>query len=273
VSGPRGNGTPFDGDIMIVAPHMDDETLGCGQLLASRRDTHASHVVFATDGAASHDSPQTGAPSSGELSALRKAEAAQALAVLGVPGANIEFLDFPDGRLGRRIDELAAAISDQTRRRAPAFVFVPFRYDRHPDHLAVNRAVAVAFGSGRISAQVVEYFVNWQWRLLRTGDVRDYVVSEDQIRYDSRDAAAKKRSALACYRTQTTRYFDWQRRPILTEALIERVCTAPETFLIQRAGRGGRRALARGRSWVPVAHSLEPALKRWKDRLAERFGP
>ncbi len=44
---------------VVVAPHPDDETLGCGVLIAAKRRLGAEvAVVFLTDGAASH--PQFG---------------------------------------------------------------------------------------------------------------------------------------------------------------------------------------------------------------------
>jgi hypothetical protein len=48
---------------------------------------------------------------------------------------------------------------------------------------------------------------------------------------------------------------------------VERVCAEPEVYLLHDARRPGRQALARSRTWVPVAHRLEPWLKRCKDRL------
>jgi hypothetical protein len=45
--------TTFSGRLVVVAPHMDDESLGCGLLLATHADKSQAHVVFVTDGAQS----------------------------------------------------------------------------------------------------------------------------------------------------------------------------------------------------------------------------
>ena len=40
----------FAGTVLVVAPHMDDEALACGGLLAQLPDPTRIHVVYATDG-------------------------------------------------------------------------------------------------------------------------------------------------------------------------------------------------------------------------------
>jgi LmbE family N-acetylglucosaminyl deacetylase len=258
--------SPFDGDILICAPHMDDDALGCGMLIALHARRGRVHVLFASDGARSPESPREEPQAGRELPAIREAEAIAGLAVLGVPRSNVEFLRLPDGSLGLHEDEIAREICERSQAVGAGTVLVPFRYDRHPDHLAVNRAATSARRDGRCPAELVEYFVYTKWRMLATGDVRDYVRQEDSVRVHAADAAALKRAALARHTSQTTLYFRGQRRPILTGVLLDEACAAPESFLRYRPDRAGRRGLARGRFWVPLACRVEPALKRLKDR-------
>jgi len=260
----------FDGRILVVAPHMDDESLGCGLLLATHPNKEVVRVVFVTDG--SHSPEQAGRTNSrrNELAGIREREAQRALEVLGIPLGNAEFLGFEDGTLDRRGTALRTAIVDCIRRGAPQYVFVPFRYDRHPDHLAINRAACDAYDSGEIDAPVIEYFVYSQWRMLPAGDVRAYLPSGTLRRVGPgpESAARLKRRALECHRSQTTRFFGWQSRPILSPELLERVCVEPEAFLLYDPALSGRRVFTRAGAWIAMAHRVEPALKRWKDRLA-----
>jgi LmbE family N-acetylglucosaminyl deacetylase len=259
--------SPFEGDILVCAPHMDDDALGCGTLIALHARRGRVHVLFASDGSRSPEPPRDEPRADRGLPAVREAEAIAGLAVLGVPRSNIEFMRLPDGSLGLHEDEIARAICDRSEAVGASTVFVPFRYDRHPDHLAVNRAASSAHRDGRCPATLVEYFVYTKWRMLASGDVRDYVRHEDTVRVHAAEAAGLKRAALAHHRSQTTLYYQGQRRPILTGALLDQACAEPETFLRYRPDRAGRRGLARGRWWVPLACKLEPSLKRLKDRL------
>jgi LmbE family N-acetylglucosaminyl deacetylase len=257
------------GPVLVIAPHMDDESLGCGLLLAGHARKESMHLLFATDGSHSPE-PATGADETvrRELARTRELEAREAMAVLGVPAGNASFLGFEDGTLANRRPELQAALIGEIRRLGAGTVLVPFRYDRHPDHLAISHAVADAHRTGAIKASVIEYFVYSQWRLLRGGDVRAYLPAADlRLRQPTTETATLKRRAIECHRSQVSRFYDWQTRPILTRELVERVCSEPEVYLLHDARRPGRRALSRARTWVPMAHRLEPWLKRCKDRL------
>ena len=259
--------SPFTGDILVCAPHMDDDVLGCGMLIALHARRGRVHVMFVSDGALSPQPPRDQLVVAMELPAIREAEAIAGLALLGVARSNVTFMGLPDGSLSRHREAISRQVAERAQAMRASAVLVPFRYDRHPDHLAVNRAATSARLAGRITADLVEYFVYTKWRMLRSGDVRDYVPTEDMVRVRSTEVSRLKRAALACHRSQTTRYFPEQRRPILTSTLIDQACEEPETYLLHRADRSGRRGLARGRFWVPLACRMEPQLKRLKDRL------
>ena len=257
----------FTGTTLVLAPHMDDESLGCGLMLASRPDKASLHVAFATDGARSPARPGQSRAEATELAGLRRQEALAALAALGVPEPNVSFLDFEDGTLGMRLPQLQQALAAMIDRIQPDWLFAPFRYDRHPDHLALRTAAVAACRREGRQPRLVEYFVYTQWRLLPSGDVRSYVATQHLRRLEPGALAAVKRRAVECHRSQTTCHYDWQARPILTAELLDRACTEPECYLLHDPALEGNAVLARGRSWVPLAHRLEPVLKRWKDRL------
>ena len=81
---------------LILAPHQDDETLGCGGVIARKRNEGLPvDVVFITDGSASHLGHPKFTPT--EIGLLRRREALAALAILGVETPAIYFLDEPDG--------------------------------------------------------------------------------------------------------------------------------------------------------------------------------
>src|SRR6516165_9197753 len=88
---------PLDGDelrqpAVVVAPHPDDETLGCGgTVILKKRHGATVRVLMMTDGSASH--PGLIAPD--ELAAIRAGETLAAVRVLGLRAEDVTFLNFP----------------------------------------------------------------------------------------------------------------------------------------------------------------------------------
>ena len=112
--------------LLVLAPHPDDEVIGCGGLVALHlREGRAVHVVVATDGAQAGDGSQ------------REAESRAALALLG--DATIEFLRFPDRDLENAV-ELGGRLAAILRERKPDLIAVPSPLEIHPDHAALSRA-------------------------------------------------------------------------------------------------------------------------------------
>src|ERR1700721_4539663 len=83
---------------LILAPHADDESLGCGGLIAACCERgRPPCVVILTDGAASHPGSKQYPPD--RLRGLRAKEARQALTTLGLESENLAFFDYPDTAL------------------------------------------------------------------------------------------------------------------------------------------------------------------------------
>jgi len=258
----------FHGVVAIIAPHMDDEVLACGGTIARMPQKERVHLVYATDGSQSPVPPSrrvgVAAP---ELSVIRRREAWAALDILGVPDGNLHFLGFPDGQLRRSRREFGQALAELLNAIKPRHLLVPFRYDRHPDHVAVNRVATSVLQLGNCQAEMLEYFVYTNWRLLRKRDIRRYICPEHLIEIDIEAEASRKRRALACFKSQTTRFYAWQHRPILTQALLEDVCHTAEVFLKYNRSYPHAAIFAQASTWIRLAHILEPVLKRGKDRV------
>jgi LmbE family N-acetylglucosaminyl deacetylase len=191
------------GPTIVFAPHQDDETLGCGALIARKRNGgQAVHVVFLTDGSASHTNhPRVAKP---EIAAMRLQEARHALAILGVDSEMIHFFNEPDGALDHlpveRREALVARITILLRQLQPTELFLPCSAGGSSEHDAAFGFVLEAIGCARLSATIWEYPV-WLWwnipalvrRMARPGRCR---------RAPTDDFLPAKRHALACYRSQ-----------------------------------------------------------------------
>ncbi len=83
------------GTTVVIAPHPDDESLGCGGLLALLAAFgNSAHVLVMTDGSRSH--PNSPSYPAARLAALREQETLAALEVLGLPASTARFLRYPD---------------------------------------------------------------------------------------------------------------------------------------------------------------------------------
>lgn len=149
------------GPVLVVAPHPDDESIGCGGLIAGlRRRGVAVAVVIMTDGSGSHpNSPRFPGP---QLAALREAEARDALSILNVESRSVSFW-----RMGDRYVPAEAADFERAVERAraelealaPALLVIPGRSDAHGDHRATwaiwTRAAATLQQAPRVLTYVV----------------------------------------------------------------------------------------------------------------------
>jgi LmbE family N-acetylglucosaminyl deacetylase len=143
---------------VVIAPHPDDETLGCGITILRRRAVDSIvTIVIATDGALSPIPVPTS-----ERAHRRRHEALRACAVLGVDADRVVFLDFPDGGLMANVGELARLLNRIVREQAPDQILVPVSCDGHEDHNAANQAVRHLVEDGQTQAEVLEYPI-WLW--------------------------------------------------------------------------------------------------------------
>lgn len=251
------------GTLVIVAPHMDDEALACGGLIAKLPDKQRIHIIYATDGMKSPAPIMAGDEITTDLGQVRVNESTQAMKMLGVPEGNLHFLNLPEAELKDHLPALKKSLGDKLKELAPQHIFVPFRYDRHLDHLAVNHVVVSLLGQGIITAQLIEYFVYYRWRLLPKRDIRKYIRPQFLFTLDISDVATLKRQSLDCFASQTTIYYPWQTRPILTSTLLDEECANPEYFLMH-ASPSGTTVFSNIIPWIRLAHRLEPILLRWK---------
>ena len=251
--------------IAIVAPHMDDEALACGGLIAKLPNKNRVHIIYASDGMKSPAPIISGRDEvSPDLGKIRMRESVQAMELLGVPEQNLHFLCLPEAQLQKHRYWLRKLIAKKIESIAPQFIFVPFRYDRHPDHLAVNHVVAGDIQRAALHAQLIEYFVYYRWRLLPKRDIRKYIKSQYIYSLDISDVATTKRQALDCFTSQTTIYYPWMTRPILTPVLLDEECQNPEYFLSAPRSVSGPAVFSGPVLWIRLAHRLEPILVRWK---------
>ena len=144
--------------LVVVAPHADDESLGCGGLIAAACAQGATvRIVLLSDGTGSH--PRSRRFPAERLRALREAELVRAASILGLPERAIDFLRLPDRAVPSTGPEFTRAVTSvraAAREADAGSVFVTWRHDPHCDHqaaFAIAQA-AVARARGRAALRL-----------------------------------------------------------------------------------------------------------------------
>lgn len=131
--------------LVVVAPHPDDEIIGCGGLLAAALEAQrVTQVISVTDGEASHAGSYHGSDpgAQGALGARRVQESLAGLQLLGWSGESVVRLGMADGALPGHIAELSRAL--QALLQPHDVVVTTWARDGHPDHEATGLAAAQA---------------------------------------------------------------------------------------------------------------------------------
>lgn len=139
--------------ILILAPHVDDETIGLGgtalKLAAQGKDIHC---IYITDGAGSVSTIKKN-----DLVSRRKQEAAKVKDILGL--TDIYFLDEPDGQVRSHVT-LVEKINQFIEKIKPEVIFCPTFIDCHPDHVQTSITLAKALETVRYEGEVWCYEIN-----------------------------------------------------------------------------------------------------------------
>jgi len=187
--------------VLVVAPHPDDETLGCGGLIAECcARGNSVHVLILTDGTGSHTKSREYPRQ--RLAALREDETRQAVATLGLPEDRLTFFGLQDGHAplrGSKLRATAGRIAEHARERAIGTICTTWWYDPHRDHRAAYRLARLA--AGQLGTKLLCYPV-WGWMvppavLLPARSMRG-------VRLDIGRHLAAKRRAIDCHVSQTT---------------------------------------------------------------------
>ena len=117
-------------NVVVIAPHPDDESIGCGGALCRHADAgDRVTVAFLTSG-------ELGLKQLAREAAwqIREAEAKAAGKILGI--AEMHFLRQPDWMLGEVVHSAATAVAEVLTGTRPQLIYVPHSREWHPDHKA-----------------------------------------------------------------------------------------------------------------------------------------
>ena len=185
------------GDVLVVAPHADDEVFGCGGLLAFHAERgDRVRVLVLTDGAAGDPGR-----SEADIRAARQAESLAAGRALGI--ADYRFLGLPDGRLAEQAD-LVQRLSREVAEFQPRLIYGPSPQEMHADHRVASQALLELLAGLPAPAAPLTLLYGVNSQVLAN------------VLFDTTRLYPRKREAIACFVSQL-RYHDLQGKALAVD--------------------------------------------------------
>lgn len=210
---------------LIVAPHPDDELIGCGAIIARAvRAGEAVRVVMVTSGQnlLSVLARITTEPSPDEVGRRREAESVRACRLLGLATEHILFLRYTDGFVARDAVAVTADCRSLITEFQPTRLYCTSPWDVHADHRAAAHAVAAARVAAGSTAELWQYAAR---------DVLD-ASGAPYVALNVGEFDELKRAALAECRSHIDVISPHQQRPIQAD-FVNDFCHAEECFALR----------------------------------------
>jgi LmbE family N-acetylglucosaminyl deacetylase len=170
--------------VLVIAPHPDDEVLGCGGTIRLRIERgERVAAVFLTSGELGLKRLPLA-----EARKLRETEARRAARILGI--AQLFFLRQPDWTLAENVKAAAAALRPILGREKPKVIYLPHPNDSHPDHKVTLTVLKLALGGSALPKPGL-----WGYEVWSPLEVADAVV-------DISGVMSRKIRALHAHRSQ-----------------------------------------------------------------------
>jgi LmbE family N-acetylglucosaminyl deacetylase len=228
--------------ILAIAPHPDDEAIGCGGALAR-------HIASGDDVWIAYITDGRGSRAMGlgptEMARRRREEAEASARALGVGHA--EWFGLPEGEWA--LEQLQPLLGGLLRRVAPDIIYAPSRIDFHPEHYRVACALGALLAEPWAApARVRVYQIQVPLTPILTNLVNDLS-----------GVASESAAALSAYTTQ--------RGSILRVFRLRRYAAS-----FYRAGRRAEEFWEMPAAWYCALH-LAPARWSWRTFRGLRFYP
>jgi LmbE family N-acetylglucosaminyl deacetylase len=195
--------------VLVIAPHLDDEALGCGGTII-KHSAAGDEVYVAFVAHRVYDHEYNDQKMQEELAHME-----EAMKILGYK--EYAYLAFPDERLNLQIREIIIELEKYLKNLKPEFVYSPFYQDNSLDHRAVADAVRIIMRPA--SANFVK-----RWMLYETASTTEQspplsgTVFHPNYYVDISGCMEKKLEATSCYEFET-KEFPHPRSPEALKAL------------------------------------------------------
>ncbi|WP_347018615.1 PIG-L deacetylase family protein [Acinetobacter calcoaceticus] len=211
--------------VVIVAPHPDDEVLGCGGLMQQLIALNCKILILAvTNGTQSH--PNSTKYSPDQLNVLRPQECLAALNCLGIlESTERAELNLLDGQIHFQTHQLWQSLEQIVQ--ADDILICSYAFDGHPDHEAVGKTVQAYANAKQL---LCLHVLIWAWHWAEPLDPRidwqrakAFHLTEEQL--------TKKHQAILQFKTQLEADETTGNAAVLSSSAIKRLLMPYEVYL------------------------------------------
>ena len=224
--------------VLVLAPHPDDESIGCGGLVAltASSASPAANLVL-PDGSGAHPGSRAWPPE--RRASIRADEARDAVAILGLAPDRLGFLGLTDAAVPIAGPVFEGAVRSVLARAASTdatILAAPWVEDPHSDHLAVHHVAREA--ARRAGLRLLSYPV-WGWTLPPSATLREPGPIRG-ARLDIASVLDAKRRAVDAHRTQDELVIDDDPDAFVLPRVLLDPCDEPFEVFIETDVTGDR---------------------------------
>lgn len=215
---------PKNSRVLILAPHPDDEVLGCAGLMQKLSLLQYNIVLVAvTNGTGSH--PESSLYTQDQLNQIRPAESKAALDVLNIQ--NIQRIEFnlQDGAIATSHAKLYAQLEHLIQ--PNDILITTYEKDGHPDH--EHSADVVSKISKKYQLQHYQVLI-WAWHWAKPNNAQ--IAWQHAYRLDlNLNELELKHRAIQCFKSQLEVDSSIGQAPILSSEAVDRILMPYEVYI------------------------------------------
>lgn len=215
---------PKSSRVLILAPHPDDEILGCAGLMQKLLELQRNIVLVAvTNGTGSH--PDSTLYTEEQLNQIRPAESKAALKILNIQNIQRIAFNLQDGAIAISHAEFYTQLEQLIE--PNDILITTYEKDGHPDH--EHSAYVVSQISKKYQLKHYQVLI-WAWHWAAPNNAQIAWKQAHRLDLSSRELELKQR-AIQCFKSQLERDTSTGQAPILSSEAIDRILMPYEVYI------------------------------------------
>ena len=215
---------PKNSRVLILAPHPDDEILGCAGLMQKLSRLQRNIVLVAiTNGTGSH--PDSPLYTQDQLNQIRPAESKAALEVLNIQNIQRIAFNLQDGAIATSHAQFYEQLEQLIQ--ANDILITTYEKDGHPDH--EHSAYVVSKTAKKYQLKYFQVLI-WTWHWAQPNNAQIAWTHAYRLDLSSNELELKHR-AIQCFKSQLEIDSSTGQAPILSGEVVDRILMPYEVYI------------------------------------------